>query len=76
MKKLYIHDDGTVLCKEHAGAELSASLEHSPKKKIHWTPLGTWELAADDYYAEFTKFTGVQLDCESCSPIMQRASIA
>ena len=67
MKKIYIHDDGSLTCPQHAGANLSASLEAHPRKKIHWTPMGTWELA-DPAYAEFFKSqTGVDFDCETCS---------
>ena len=65
-RKLYIHDDGSITCVEHAPHSLLGLLQSSPRKRIHWTPRGTWELASADYYAEFKAGTGFNLDCEIC----------
>jgi hypothetical protein len=67
MKKLYIHDDGSIICVDHAPSSLAGSLEDSPRKRLHWTPRGTWELAPKGYSDYFKKETGVDFDCESCS---------
>jgi len=66
MKKIYIHDDGSSVCVEHAGANLAASIKANPDKKLHWTPRGTWELVPANYYPKYKKATGVDFDCESC----------
>jgi hypothetical protein len=65
-KKLYIHDDGSILCTDHAGHELSGAIKNNPRRKTHWTPRGTWEIATSDYYEYFKSGTGIDLDCEIC----------
>ena len=65
-KKLYIHDDGSILCIDHAGHELSGAIKNNPRRKTHWTPRGTWEIATSDYYEYFKSGTGIELDCEVC----------
>jgi hypothetical protein len=66
-KKLYIHDDGTISCIDHAGFELSYLVKNNPRRKTHWTPRGTWEIATSDYYEYFKTNTGIELDCEICN---------
>lgn len=67
MKKLWIHDDGSVTCIEHAPYSVKSLLEEKPRKKTHWTPRGTWELAPANYADYFKQETGVDFDCEACS---------
>ena len=57
MTRLWIHDNGSVTCKEHAGTYLKASIIANPNKREIWTPLGTWELTFDDSFP-----------CETCVP--------
>jgi hypothetical protein len=66
MKTLFIHDGGEILCLEHAPYDLKAEAKENPRKRIIWTPRGTWEKAPKDYAMEFKRDTGLELDCEAC----------
>lgn len=67
MKKIYIHDDGSSTCIEHAPHSVKNLLQENPRKKIHWTPRGTWELAPASFAEEFKQGTGFDFDCETCA---------
>jgi len=67
MKKLYTHDDGTITCIEHAGYELKSLATEKPKKRKHWTPRGTWELATAEDFAYFKQMIGSDMNCEECA---------
>ena len=67
MKKIFIHDDGSLVCIEHAPHSLSGEIELHPRRRTHWTPRGTWELAPADYADEFKQATGFDFDCEICA---------
>lgn len=66
--KLYIHDDGSVTCTEHAPFSLKAEIDNAPRKRTYWTPRGTWELADKSYFIAFKQGTGQDLNCETCVP--------
>lgn len=68
MKTLYInHDRGDVICTNHAGHYLQASLDAYPHLVVHETPLGRWVLATKQD-ADFFRIAtdGVEFDCEIC----------
>lgn len=41
-ERLWVSDNGDVVCDKHAGAYLSASIASKPKAKTHITPLDKW----------------------------------
>ena len=41
-ERLWVSDNGDVLCDNHAGTYLRASIQAKPKAKMHHTPLDTW----------------------------------
>ena len=64
---LYIHDDGSTTCVLHAPFSVRGLLEENPRKKLHWTPRGTWEKASAQYLEYFKAQTGVDMNCETCT---------
>lgn len=73
MKKIFIHDDGSLVCADHAWGDLKSCIEQEPRKRIHWTPRGTWELAPKNYAEEFERETGFKFECETCQTYEERA---
>lgn len=75
--KLYIHDDGSVTCENHAPFSLKAELSanNNPRKRTFWTTRGTWEVANSAYFDLFKQGTGLDLNCETCSPILTREEV-
>jgi hypothetical protein len=69
-KALYIHDDGSVTCVDHAPYSAQGFMQENPRKKIIWTPRGTWEKATNEYREYFKTQTGVEMDCETCTPFL------
>lgn len=65
-KTLYLHDGGEITCVEHAPFSLKSLLEENPRKKLYWTPRGTWEKADAQYATYFKQQTNMDLECESC----------
>lgn len=50
---VYMDDNGRVVCAEHGGMYLAASIAKNPNKRMHNTPRGTWEaIPADEVAAE------------------------
>jgi hypothetical protein len=60
--RLWVDDNGTVVCDEHAGTYLRSAFEAKPQAIQHRTPLGTWCA----YYTHL--LGGADLVCEVCTP--------
>ena len=60
--RLWVDDDGTVVCDQHAGTYLRVAFETKPNGIQHKTPLGTWCA----YYTNLNG--GKDLVCEVCIP--------
>ena len=60
--RLWVNDDGTVTCDNHAGMYLRSAFQAKPKAIKHKTPLGTWCA----YYTNL--LGGENLVCETCVP--------
>ena len=60
--RLWISDNGDVLCEDHAGTYLKVAIEANPKAIQHSTPLDNWSL----YFTHL--IGGVDLVCEVCTP--------
>lgn len=61
-QRLWIDDNGTVLCENHTGVYLSESIKANGQAIQHHTPLGTWCA----YYTHL--LGGADLVCEICTP--------
>jgi hypothetical protein len=61
-QRLWVSDNGDVLCEEHIGTYLKASIEANGQAIQHKTPLDTWCA----YYTNF--LGGKDLVCEVCTP--------
>jgi hypothetical protein len=61
-QRLWVEDNGTVLCDEHGGTYLTSAIQQKPKAIKHRTPLGTWRA----YYTHL--LGGADLVCEICTP--------
>jgi hypothetical protein len=57
-KRLWVSDNGSVTCDEHAGTYLRCAIEARPKAKSHCTPLDNWSMY-------FEHLLG-GLPCETC----------
>ena len=60
--RLWVDDNGSVVCDNHAGAYLTSAFEAKPNAIQHRTPLGTWCA----YYTNL--LGGENLVCEVCTP--------
>jgi hypothetical protein len=60
--RLWVNNDGTVTCDNHAGSYLTSAFEAKPNAIQHRTPLGTWCA----YYTNL--IGGENLVCETCVP--------
>jgi hypothetical protein len=60
--RLWVDDDGTVVCDQHAGTYLRVAFQTKPNGIQHKTPLGTWCA----YYTNLNG--GKDLVCEVCIP--------
>lgn len=60
--RLWIDDEGTVLCEEHTGFYLGSAIKQNGQAIQHRTPLGTWCA----YYTNLRG--GADLVCEICTP--------
>ena len=60
--RLWVSDNGDVICEEHAGTYLRCSIEAKPKAVQHITPLDNWAL----YFTHL--LGGANLVCETCTP--------
>ena len=60
--RLWIDDNGTVVCEEHAGVYLKSAIKANNDEMQHETPLGTWCA----YYIHLLR--GENLVCEVCTP--------
>lgn len=56
-QRLWVSDNGDVVCEEHAGMYLRSSIKAKPKAIKHRTPLDNWSL-----------YGGENLVCETCIP--------
>jgi hypothetical protein len=56
-QRLWVSDNGDVVCEEHAGMYLRSSIQRKPKAIKHRTPLDNWSL-----------YLGENLVCETCIP--------
>lgn len=65
-QKLYISDNGAVICANHAGYELSGAIQSDPSQNLYFTTLGTWLVAGAHDYLAFREGTGCDLTCEIC----------
>lgn len=61
-KRLWVSDNGDVVCEEHAGFYLKCAIEAKPNKTAHNTPLDNWGL----YFTHL--LGGENLVCEVCTP--------
>jgi hypothetical protein len=61
-QRLWVSDNGDVICEEHAGVYLKLEIEAKPKAKQHKTPLDNWAL----YFTHL--LGGENLVCETCVP--------
>jgi hypothetical protein len=61
-KRLWVSDDGDVVCEDHAGVYLKSAIENKPNAKAHSTPLDQWSL----YFTHL--LGGENLVCEVCTP--------
>ena len=61
-QRLWVSDNGDVLCEEHTGTYLRSAIEVKPKAWSHRTPLGNWSL----YFTHL--IGGENLVCETCVP--------
>lgn len=57
-KRLWVSDNGDVVCDEHAGHYLQAAIKAKPKAWSHRTPLDNWTM----YYERLLG----GLPCETC----------
>lgn len=57
--RLWIGQDGRIVCTEHGGYYLQSAIENSPEKNHHITPLNDWEEIPSSVYVP-------GLDCEIC----------
>lgn len=53
--RLWVNDNGSVICDKHAGTYLRSAIVANPKRTNYWTPLGTWEV-----------MNNCPLPCETC----------
>jgi hypothetical protein len=60
--RLWVDDNGTVLCDAHTGMYLRSAIERNNQAIQHKTPLGTWCA----YYTNL--LGGKDLVCEVCIP--------
>lgn len=60
--RLWVDDNGTVLCENHAGTYLTSAIQSNNQAIQHRTPLGTWCA----YYTNLRG--GANLVCEVCTP--------
>ena len=60
--RLWVDDNGTVLCDSHTGMYLKSAIERNNQAIQHKTPLGTWCA----YYTNL--LGGKDLVCEVCVP--------
>jgi hypothetical protein len=61
-QRLWVSDNGDVLCEEHSGTYLNCAIQAKPKAVEHSTPLGNWAL----YFTHL--MGGENLVCETCTP--------
>jgi hypothetical protein len=61
-KRLWVSDNGDVVCENHAGTYLKCAIEAKPKAIEHSTPLDNWGL----YFTHL--IGGANLVCEVCVP--------
>lgn len=68
--RLWVHDNGEIVCDRHGGAYLTAAIATRPQASEHRTPLGTWEaVSALDYPLMLADFRDAGLPdptCERC----------
>ena len=57
-RRLWVSDDGSVICDGHAGVYLRSAIEANPVAISHRTPLGTWDAFSMDLLGA--------LPCEVC----------
>lgn len=57
-ERLWVSDNGSVTCDNHAGVYLASEIKAKPKAKSHRTPLGTWDAYALNLLGG--------LPCETC----------
>jgi hypothetical protein len=60
--RLWVDDNGTVVCDDHAGTYLRSAFQANSEAIQHRTPLGTWCA----YYTHL--LGGADLVCEVCTP--------
>lgn len=61
-QRLWVDDQGTVLCENHAGSYLRSAITANNQAIQHKTPLGTWCA----YYTNL--IGGKDIVCETCVP--------
>ena len=61
-ERLWVSDNGDVLCESHAGMYLLCAIKAKPKATKHSTPLDEWSL----YFTHL--LGGENLVCEVCTP--------
>lgn len=71
--KIYIHDDGSLTCANHAPFSLKAEIEANPRRRTYWTTRGTWAIANKVDFDAFKAGTGQELACETCAPMAVNA---
>lgn len=60
--RLWVSDNGDVLCESHAGTYLRSAIDADKQAIEHTTPLDNWSL----YFNHL--IGGVNLVCETCTP--------
>ena len=61
-QRLWVSDNGDVVCEAHTGMYLRCAIEAKPKAIKHKTPLDRWSLYFTDLLG------GENLVCETCVP--------
>jgi hypothetical protein len=61
-ERLWVSDNGDVVCENHAGTYLKSAIKANPNEFEHSTPLDNWSA----YYAHLS--SGGHLVCEVCVP--------
>jgi hypothetical protein len=64
---------GEVLCRDHAGSQLSAAIAAKPRASVYRTSFGDWVRANMEDVASW-KMSGLTLGCESCAERARRAA--